>query len=159
MNNSHSLFLQELLWSSNEKKQAHESRKVRFTLPSQDFILTIPCVDFSDSRNPQQLCMLLPHTSDDSSPGKFGSAVYIRGFEAVYQNSLPGTALRCWQLVAASPQVHCLFQPRNTGEGWRETVCSSFCQITWIMMPSSLGTFRRMRVCCPCHTANDPFVW
>lgn len=96
------------------------------------------------------------HTPEDSAPGKFASAVWIHGSEAVHRNCLPGTAFRCWQQVAVSPQVYCLFQPRNTRKGWGGLVCSSFCRTAWIMMPSSLGTFHKMRVYGPCHTARDP---
>lgn len=59
------------------------------------------------------------------------------GFEAIYQTPLPGTALRCWQQVAGSLQMCCLFQQRNI-RGGRERVRSSFCQTTHPRAPSQV---------------------
>lgn len=101
-----------------KKTQVRGDWKVEITLPLQDFILTLPFVDFSDSRQPP--AALLPAASrsfDVSSSWKFCSVVYTPGFEAIHQNS---SARNCIKMLAAGgwffPNV--LLVP--TKEHWRK---------------------------------------
>lgn len=100
-------------------------------------------------------CFLQPRSVDVSSSGKFCSGVYTRGFEAIYQTPLPGTALRCWQQVAGSLQMCCLFQQRNIRGGRGEGSLLFLPNHTYegaienLEAASSSGTFHKIRVCWP----------
>ena len=120
-----------------KKNQVRGDWIVEITLSLQDFISTLPFVDFPDSRQPP--AVLLPAAScsfDVSSSWKFCSVVYTPGFEAIHQNS---SARNCMKMLAAggwfSPNV--LLVP--TKEHWRKVGRGfsppSFCQTTYIMMP------------------------
>lgn len=136
------LFLPQRIVTTEMRKKKKNTQvrgdwKVEITLSLQDFILTLPFVDFSDSRQPP--AVLLPAASrsfDVSSSWKFCSVVYTPGFEAIHQNS---SARNCIKMLAAggwfSPNV--LLVPRK--EHWRKVgrglFSPSFCQTTYIMMP------------------------
>lgn len=158
--------LWQLKWGEKKKKtQVRGDWKVEITLPLQDFILTLPFVDFSDSHQPP--AALLPAASrsfDVSSSWKFCSVVYTPGFEAIHQNS---SARNCIKMLAAGgwffPNV--LLVPtkehwRKVGRGFFPPLSAKPC-ILWCHLKSevasSSGTFHKMWVWEPHCTSNYYF--
>lgn len=111
------LFLRASLQSSHEKTPGERRWKSWNHSPLAGFYSDSSLCGCLRQLPTSEPCFLQPRSVDVSSSGKFCSGVYTRGFEAIYQTPLPGTALRCWQQVAGSLQMCCLFQQRNIRGG------------------------------------------